>query len=416
MLAAETSRRCMAKGFRMPRLVVEKGADEGNEFELNGIKMAIGRRSENDIPIRDLGASRIHAEIIKKGKEFFVRDNMSKNGTLLNGNPVDEQRLNPGDRITIGGTILAYYLDEVKSRWVGKKLGGYEIVDFLGKGGMGSVYKGRQISMERFVALKILNEKLVNDKDFIERFLQEAKSAGRLNHPNIIQVIDIDMSDGTYFFSMEYVDGPTVGRILKDKGQLLLDESLEIVASTADALHFAHKNALVHRDIKPDNIMINSEGQVKLADLGLARNPDDDMVDLVDGKKIVWGTPSYMSPEQAMGHKIDGRSDLYSLGATWYQMLTGNAPFKGKTGPEIMQQHISSRVPDIHKQNDKVPKEIIAMIEKLLRKRAEDRYQSGEEVSMAVNEYRNELKASENGDNTSNIFTRLMGDWWKKEE
>ncbi|MDP7131321.1 MAG: FHA domain-containing serine/threonine-protein kinase, partial [Planctomycetota bacterium] len=257
----------------MPRLVVEKGADEGSEFELSGKKMAIGRRSENDIPIRDLGASRIHAEIIKRGKEYVVRDNKSKNGTLLNGNPVDEKLLEPGDRITIGGTILAYYLDEAKSRWVGKKLGGYEIVEFLGKGGMGAVYKGRQISMERFVALKILNEKLVNDKDFIERFLQEAKSAGRLNHPNIIQVIDIDMSDGTYFFSMEYVDGPTVGRILKEKGQLLVDESLEIVASTAEALHFAHRNALIHRDIKPDNVMINSEGQVKLADLGLARNP-----------------------------------------------------------------------------------------------------------------------------------------------
>jgi serine/threonine-protein kinase len=162
--------------------------------------------------------------------------------------------------------------------------------------------------------------------------------------------------------------------------------------------------------------MINSEGQVKLADLGLARNPDDDMVDLVDGKKIVWGTPSYMSPEQAMGHKIDGRSDLYSLGATWYQMLTGSAPFKGKTGPEIMQQHISSRVPNIQAQNDQVPKEVIAMIEKLLRKRAEDRFQSGEEVSMAINEYRNELKAGENGDSSGNIFTRLMGDWWKKEE
>ncbi|MDA0837937.1 MAG: serine/threonine-protein kinase [Planctomycetota bacterium] len=400
----------------MPRLVVEKGADEGNEFELTGIKMAIGRRSENDIPIRDLGASRIHAEIIKRGKEYVVRDNKSKNGTLLNGNPVDEERLEAGDRITIGGTVLAYYLDEVKSRWVGKKLGGYEIVNFLGKGGMGAVYKGRQISMERFVALKILNEKLVNDKDFIERFLQEAKSAGRLNHPNIIQVIDIDMSDGTYFFSMEYVDGPTVGRILKDKGKLQVDESLEIAASTAEALHFAHKNSLVHRDIKPDNIMINSEGQVKLADLGLARNPDDDMVDLVDGKKIVWGTPSYMSPEQAMGHKIDGRSDLYSLGATWYQMLTGSAPFKGKTGPEIMQQHISSRVPDIQKQNDQVPSAVITMIEKLLRKRAEDRFQTGEELSIAVNEYRRELKAGDNGDKSGNIFTRLMGDWWKKEE
>jgi serine/threonine-protein kinase len=400
----------------MPRLVVEKGADEGSEFELSGKKMAIGRRSENDIPIRDLGASRIHAEIIKRGKEYVVRDNKSKNGTLLNGNPVDEKLLEPGDRITIGGTILAYYLDEAKSRWVGKKLGGYEIVEFLGKGGMGAVYKGRQISMERFVALKILNEKLVNDKDFIERFLQEAKSAGRLNHPNIIQVIDIDMSDGTYFFSMEYVDGPTVGRILKEKGQLLVDESLEIVASTAEALHFAHKNALIHRDIKPDNVMINSEGQVKLADLGLARNPDDDMVDLVDGKKIVWGTPSYMSPEQAMGHKLDGRSDLYSLGATWYQMLTGNAPFKGKTGPEIMQQHISSRVPNIHKKNDQVPKEVSTMIEKLLRKRAEDRYQSGEELSMAVNDYRRDVEADDNGDNSSNIFMRFMGDWWKKEE
>jgi serine/threonine-protein kinase len=271
--------------------------------------------------------------------------------------------------------------------------------------------------MDRFVAIKILNEKLVSDKEFIERFLQEAKAAGRLNHSNIIQVIDVGMNDGTYFFSMEYVDGPTVARILKQKGAISFEESLEIVQAAAEALHYAHKNNLVHRDVKPDNLMVNSEGQVKLADLGLARNPEEEMVDVVDGKKIVWGTPCYMSPEQAMGNKLDGRSDLYSLGATWYQMLAGNPPYHGCTGPEIMQHHIATPLPPLREKRPEVPKEVAAMVEKLLAKRPEDRYQTGQELARDVADYRRKLREqNKEGASGPGLFKKLLGDgaWFRK--
>ena len=400
----------------MARLVVEKGIDEGKEYEL-GDKTTMGRRSENDIPLRDLGASRNHAEIIKSGRRFVVRDLGSKNGTLVNGDLAQEHQLSAGDRITIGAAILAFYMDEPRSRWVGKTLEGYEIAEFLGKGGMGAVYKARQISMDRFVAIKILNEKLVSDKDFIERFLQEAKAAGRLNHSNIIQVIDVGMNDGTYFFSMEYVDGPTIGRILKQKGSIPYEDSLEIVQAAAEALHYAHRNQLIHRDVKPDNLMINSEGQVKLADLGLARNPDEDMVDVVDGKKIVWGTPCYMSPEQAMGHKLDGRSDLYSLGATWYQMLVGAPPFQGSTGPEIMQHHISSPLPSLRDRKPGIPKDVVKVVETLLAKRAEDRYRTGQELAKELAEHRQRLREqNQEGPPGTGLFKRLLGEggWFRK--
>ena len=395
----------------MPRLVAEKGPEEGKDFEI-GDKVSIGRRSENEIPIRDIGASRVHAEVFREEDDFYIRDLKSRNGTLVNGEPISECRLNPGDRITIGNTVLAFTFEAPKSKWVGKTLEGYEIVEFLGKGGMGSVYKARQISMERFISLKILNEKLVADKEFIERFLQEAKAAGRLNHPNIIQVIDVAMSDGTYFFSMEYVDGPTVNRILKKQKDLSVDETLEIIFPMADALHYAHRNSLIHRDVKPDNIMINSDGQVKLADLGLARNPDEDMVDLINGKRIVWGTPTYMSPEQAMGNKLDGRSDLYSLGATWYQMLAAVPPYSGSTGPEIMQQHINAPLPSLLLRNAEVPLEICTMVEKLLYKNPDDRYQSGEELAAEIRSYRRQLRSrrKEAPINSPGLIKRLVGD------
>jgi serine/threonine protein kinase len=308
--------------------------------------------------------------------------------------------------------VLAFYSDQPRSKWVGKTLEGYEIVEFLGKGGMGSVYKARQVSMDRFVAIKILNEKLVKDREFIERFLHEAKAAGRLNHPNIIQVIDVGLSNGTYFFSMEYVDGPSVSRILKENGKIPAEDSLDIVVATAEALAFAHRNAMIHRDVKPDNIMINSDGHVKLADLGLARNPDEEMVDVVNGKKIVWGTPSYMSPEQAMGMKLDGRSDLYSLGATWFHMLAGRPPFEGKSGPETMQQHISAPLPSLLEVNRDVPAEVIAMLEKLLRKRPEDRFQAGDDLAQAIADFRRRQRAQarESPQVPQGLFKRLLGD------
>lgn len=386
------------------------------EFEL-GERATLGRRAECDIPIRDTGASRLHAEILKNGKDFLIRDLKSKNGTLVNGETVDEHWLAPGDRVMIGHTILAFYLDKPRNRWVGRQLEGYHILEFLSEGGMGAVYRAKQISMERVVAIKILNEKLVQNKDFIERFLLEAKAAGRLNHANVIQVFDVGMNNGTYFFSMEFVDGPTVGRLLRDRGRLSTEDCLDIILPMAEALDFAHKNSLVHRDIKPENIMINSDGQVKLADLGLARSPNDEMVDLVDGKKIVWGTPSYMSPEQAMGQKLDGRSDLYSLGATWYHMITGGPPFTGNSDPEIMEHHISTPLTPVCERSRDVSREVGDILERLLKKHPEERYQTGGELAEAIAACRGRMRspAKEGGPTASDSgrFRKLLADTFR---
>jgi eukaryotic-like serine/threonine-protein kinase len=221
----------------------------------------------------------------------------------------------------------------------GTIMAGYRIESPLGAGAMGQVYRALQLSMNREVAFKVLAPKLARNRKFRDRFLREARAAGRLHHPNLIAVHDVGEADGRMFFSMELVDGVTVGHLLKKHGRIPEMRALEIIRQCLEALKFAHGQGIVHRDIKPDNIMVKNSGMVKVADLGLARAEeiDGDASITQTNTNVVMGTPHYMAPEQGRdAHRVDHRADLYAVGATLYHLLCGEPPFSGGSAMEVI--------------------------------------------------------------------------------
>jgi serine/threonine-protein kinase len=281
-------------------------------------------------------------------------------------------------------------------------LGGFDLICKIGQGGMGSVFKARQVSLDRIVALKILPPSIAqNNPVFIERFIREARTSAKLNHPNVVQGIEVGQDEATklYYFAMEYVDGPTAKVLIKQQQRLPEVRSLEIAYGVAQALVCAQRAGIVHRDIKPDNILLTSKGDVKLADLGLARGNFDASLDTQDtgsaksnrastthvdltqsGSTI--GTPSYMAPEQVRGEidRLDVRTDLYALGATLYYMLTGMPPYVARTAAAIMNMHLNEPVPDVRVVNPDVSEGAAALIARLMQKDPKDRYQTAEEL------------------------------------
>jgi len=258
-----------------------------------------------------------------------------------------------------------------------QKIGGYEIISTLGEGGLGTVYKARQISMGRLVALKVLHKKWLKDEEFKKRFLLEARLAGRLSHQNLIQVFDVGRQGDILFFSMEYVDGETVEDITDRDGAMDIDRALNICLQVLRAIAYMKRFDIVHRDIKPGNIMLTRTGIGKLGDFGFVKSKFDALL-APDGE--VLGTPDYISPEQAMGtEEIDWRSDVYSLGCTLYHMLVGNPPFDG-TGSTVMRKHIRAELPSPREFNTDVPESVCAVLERMMAKDPDDRYQNIEEL------------------------------------
>ena len=235
----------------MAKLVVKKGRTAGAEFKLNADRLVMGRRSACPIPVLDPKASREHAVITRKDDKFYLQD-LSRNGTFLNEKAASKNGDGPdllsfGDQIRIGATVLEV-VDE-KSEKIDIEIPGYKTMEKVGYGGMGTVYKAKQLSMDRIVALKVLNEKYSSNREFVERFIREARAAGRLNHPNVIHVHDVSKTNTRHYFSMEFVDGQSVKEYLRIQKTLPAEEVLDIAIQTAKALEFAHENHIIHRDI-----------------------------------------------------------------------------------------------------------------------------------------------------------------------
>ena len=259
-----------------------------------------------------------------------------------------------------------------------KRLGNFQILEKLGVGAMGVVYKARQLSMDRLVALKVLPRRLAKDRSFIERFLREARSAARLNHPNIVQGIDVGEAEGLYYFAMELVVGESLKDRLTRVGRLSQVEALQIARQVALGLEHANAHHITHRDIKPDNILLTPDGVAKLADLGLAKRKTDVAVTQHGGPI---GTPLYMSPEQARGQDdVDIRSDLYSLGATLYHAVVGSPPFTGPSSMAIITKHLFEKPPSPRAAVPELTEGFASVVLKMLAKQPRQRYQSPAEL------------------------------------
>jgi len=264
-------------------------------------------------------------------------------------------------------------------------LGRYQIEKELGKGAMGVVYMGRDPKINRIVAIKTMALAQEFDEDELadvkERFFREAETAGRLNHPNIVTMYDAGEEHDLAYIAMEFLKGKDLVPFAKPGNQLPLPKVLSIVARVADALSYAHENHVVHRDIKPANIMYELESdQVKVTDFGIARITDSSKTKT----GMVLGTPSYMSPEQLAGKKIDGRSDLFSLGVTLYQLASGKLPFEGDSMAQLMFRIANEPHPDIRSIRPDIPDAVAAIIDRALVKDADARYQTGADLAKDI--------------------------------
>lgn len=260
----------------------------------------------------------------------------------------------------------------------GSVIADFIIIREIGRGGMGVVYLAHQITLDRPAAVKILSEKYANNAEFVTGFIKEARAAAKLNHPHIVQAYAVGEDDGLFYFAMENIDGETMKSVLKRAGRIPVDQALNIIQQIAEALNYAWtEQKLIHRDIKPDNIMLTTNGRAKLADLGLARVAGE-----IDGSETdeVMGTPQYISPEALTGAPLDCRSDIYSLGATFYHFITGRFPFEGKTAMEIAKKHLTDPVIPPRSIDPSIPESVSNIIVKMMAKNPVMRYQSAEEL------------------------------------
>src|SRR5437763_5936214 len=241
---------------------------------------------------------------------------------------------------------------------------------------MADVYLAEDQELGRRVAIKIRNGRHANDAQFIERFRREAKNAAGLSHPNIVSIYDRGEAEGTYYIAMEYLDGRSLKELIVSRGpapvQLAIDYARQILA----AVRFAHRHAIVHRDIKPHNVLVDREGRVKVTDFGIARAGTSQMTETGS----IVGTAQYLSPEQARGGEVDQRSDLYSLGVVLYELVTGKTPFEGDTPVEIAMKHLSTPPQPPSKLRPDIPRELDLVVLRALAKNPDDRYQSADEM------------------------------------
>ncbi|MCD8141602.1 MAG: serine/threonine-protein kinase [Planctomycetaceae bacterium] len=355
----------------MAKLRIVDGPLSGTEFVLRNEVSVAGRHVDCAIPIPDPKVSRNHAEFLPDADgQFSIIDIGSSNGTYVNGiqlAPSSPHLLAGGDEIRIGQNTFRYFAGD--ARIPDLDIPGYILEDILAEGGMGAIFRARNRDTGQEVAIKILHPGYAKHEEFVGRFIQEARAAGRLAHPNIIKVYNVGKTtNGRYYFTMELVRGST----LTQKIALLTpQETARMFLDIADALDYAHKRGIIHRDIKPDNILIGQDGEPKLTDLGIAVL---DQQDVTQSGPRVLGTPHYMSPEQASGKTITAATDQYSLGATFFHAFAGQPLFDAPDPQQIMIKHVRERPRTLHSVAPQVPVEIAAIVDRCLEKDPGKRY------------------------------------------
>ena len=272
----------------------------------------------------------------------------------------------------------------------------YEITQLLGEGGMSFVYKAIDKQLQRTVAIKTLKPVYVEQEKFVERFKREAQTAANLNHPNIVQIFDWGIGDEP-FFVMEYIEGSTLTSIISKKKTLSINDILFIGAQVSSGLQAAHSQGLVHRDIKPGNIMITPEGKVKVTDFGIVSLQNEES-DITKTGSIL-GTASYISPEQAQGKPVSKESDLYSLGTVLYELITGRPPFEGETPIATATKHITEKPEKLSTYRGDIPKGVENAVLKLLHKYPKDRFKNAEDLRAVLLQQKTQLQAVQTQEN-----------------
>ena len=379
-------------------------------------RLTIGSSSERaKLVLSAQGVAEVHCIIARtKDGGWAVQDMGSDFGTMLDGERVDVARLRAGQTLLLGSvsiSVVALAGEQASptsptpaptpakkassaptspppapaaaAPAVPKKsseegfleIPGYSIQETLGRGGMGAVFRARQDRLHRDVALKILSPKLAADTEFVRQFHREAQAAAALNHPNVVTVYDVGEASGTHFLAMEYMDNESLEELVAKEGSLPWKRVAELLVGAARGLVYAESRGIVHRDIKPSNLMLNSSGQVKIADLGLAQHGEDDA-----GDGRVFGTPHFMAPEQIRGDTVDRRGDIYSLGATGYRLLSGYTPFEGINSREILRAALTEDFEPLSSHVSDAPESLTNLIERMIAREAADRPQSAEAV------------------------------------
>ncbi|MHC4933200.1 MAG: protein kinase domain-containing protein, partial [Planctomycetota bacterium] len=380
-------------------LTVTRGPDQGRKFRLTeGRVYKLGSGADASFPLTDPKILDPHCSIqVGRGQVILVNHTASA-GTFIGDKKVAKARLQPNMSFRIGDTVLTLSPEPAQTSqpgaeaqpprqvaaepdpMVGKILGGYKVNEVVGRGGMGTVYKSTQLSLHREVALKVLRPRLARDKAFVDLFINEARSAAQLVHPNVVQVYDAGREGDSPYFSMEFMGEGSVEELLESNGKIPWEQAILMVLESAHGLAFAEGKGIVHRDIKPDNLMLNEDGQVKIADLGLAKRGQSSK------EEGITGTPHFIPPEQALGKEVDTRADIYSLGATFFRMITGKTLFTGKTAKEIVLKHIKEAPPAASSHEPDIPDELDLVIAKMLAKEPDQRYQTAPELISSLEE------------------------------
>lgn len=291
------------------------------------------------------------------------------------------------DYLVQAGLLTDWHCTKLFDRkYKGFFLGRYKLLGHIGTGGMSSVYLAEHMLMRRRRAIKVLPKGRVGDSSYLERFHREAQATAALEHPNVVRAYDVDNEGDTHYLVMEYVKGQDIQNIVNEQGGLSYDKAAEYIAQAARGLAYSHGEGLVHRDVKPANLLIDEEGVVKILDLGLALFSEDENASLtVFHNENVLGTADYLAPEQAINsHEVDGRADIYGLGCTFYFTLTGHAPFNEGTLAQRIARHQTQMPPDIRDDRPDCPRELVDICVKMMRKKANDRFQSCSEVAAAL--------------------------------
>ena len=269
--------------------------------------------------------------------------------------------------------------------------GRYEILDKLGEGAMGVVYRARDQSLGRVVALKMLSAELSGEDELLQRFQREAEAVGRLSHPNIVTVYDVGDAEGQLYMAMELLEGEDLRSLIERRVPIPLADRVRLLQQICEGIAYAHSRGVVHRDIKPANILVTADGRVKLLDFGLARVATRSTI---TRQGVILGTPDYMAPEQAMGKTTDRRSDAFSAGAVFYELLAGSKPFRSKTLHGVLYQIISEEPDPLLTVNPDLPAQLASLVHGMLRKDPEKRYASLEELGRALTEIHHALRRS----------------------